>query len=408
MHDVLRSLALEHGASFFLFDPERFVRDFESLRRAFRDRYPGTQLAYSYKTNYLPALCKLANGLGGYAEVVSAMEYRLARAIGVPAPRIVFNGPHKPGADLRKALLEGAMVNLDSAAEIEVLRALAAEYAGRRIAYGLRCNFDAGDGVVSRFGFDARDRAFFDLVAELRRTGNCVLEGLHCHYVTATKSAQSYASIAARMLELSDKVFGSTPPRYLNVGGGFFSPMPEELQAQFGGRVPTFDEYAEAIAGRFRARYPGERGPELILEPGISVAAACMRFCTPVVALKRVAGRTFAVVAGSVYDVKPTKHAKNLPLEVVPRDERSGEEVEDCDIVGHTCMEDDTLYAGFSGRLAVGDYLTFSNVGGYSLVLKPPFIVPAAAVLGWSESGKGVEVLRRAERYEEVFATFVM
>lgn len=405
-HAALRALALEHGASFFLLDRKRFARDYLSLRKAFCDRYPNTQLAYSYKTNYLPAICKLVDELGGYAEVVSPMEYRLARDLGVPSQRIVFNGPFKPAPDLRGALLEGAMVNFDSQAEIDVLQTLAAENPGRRFAFGLRCNFDSGDGGVSRFGFDARAQGLFDLVAGLRRSANCVLEGLHCHYVTPAKSVQGFSAIATHMLELSDRVFPESPPRYLNLGGGFFSPMPDELKAQFGGEVPDFDDYAETIATKFRARYPDGQGPELILEPGIAVAAGCMRFCTPVVALKRIAGKPIAVAAGSVYDVKPTKHAKNLPLKVIRQRDQGGEELADCDIVGHTCMEDDRLHAGFSGRLAVGDYLVFENVGGYSLVLRPPFIYPAAAVLALSDTG--VEVVRRPERYEDVFATFAM
>ena len=406
MYATLRTLALEHGASFFLLDRTRFARDYLSLRKAFCDRYPCTQLAYSYKTNYLPAICKLVRELGGYAEVVSPMEYRLARTLGVPSTRIVFNGPFKPHADLCVALLEGAMVNLDSQAEIDVMRTLAAENPRGRFAYGLRCNFDIGDGDVSRFGFDARDQRFFELIASLRTIENCVLEGLHCHYVTPSKSAQSFSAIAARMLELSDRVFAESPPRYLNLGGGLFSPMPDKLKAQFGSQVPDFEDYAEAIGTKFRARYSDGQGPELILEPGIAVAAGCMRFCTPVVAMKRIAGRAMAIVAGSVYDVKPTKHAKNLPLNVISQNGGEGEELAECDIVGHTCMEDDRLHAGFSGRLAVGDYLMFENVGGYSLVLRPPFIYPAPAILALSDNG--VEVVRRAERYEDVFATFAM
>jgi diaminopimelate decarboxylase len=68
-------------------------------------------------------------------------------------------------------------------------------------------------------------------------------------------------------------------------------------------------------------------------------------------------------------------------------------------------MGDDVLHRGYDGPLAPGDYLVFDNVGGYSLVLKPPFIFPAAPVLAWSGEGEA-EVLRRAERYEDVFGTF--
>ena len=400
--ETLDALARGHGPSFFLLDRARFAANYDSLLGAIRQRYARSQLAYSYKTNYLPALCRMVEERGGYAEVVSPMEYRLARTLGVAPARIVYNGPWKPADVLRRALLEGAMVNLDSAGEIAILRELAAEHPQRRFACALRCNFDPGDGSVSRFGFD--HPALQEAVAAVRALSNATLEGLHCHYATRDKSARSYAVIAERMLELAEEVFGAAPPRYLNLGGGFFSPMPESFRAQFGVHVPSFDEYAEALAAPFARRYGKGEGPELILEPGICLVADAMRFCTPVTALKTIAGKRFAVVAGSVYDVKPTKHAKNLPLTVVPGAAR-GETVQDCDITGNTCMEDDVLHRGYGGRLAEGDYLVFGNVGGYSMVLKPPFIFPAAPVLALDASGSS-ELVRRAERYEDIFGTF--
>lgn len=400
--ETLDALARVHGPAFFLLDRARFAANYDALLHALRRRYPRSQLAYSYKTNYLPALCRMVEERGGYAEVVSPMEYRLARTLGVAPARIVYNGPWKPEESLRRALTDGAMVNLDSAEEIAVLRGLAAEHPQQRFACALRCNFDPGDGSLSRFGFDAP--SLREAVAAVRSVKNVLLEGLHCHYATRDKSARSYAVIAARMLELADEVFGDAAPRYLNLGGGFFSPMPESFRAQFGVHVPTFDEYAEALAAPFARRYARGEGPELILEPGICLVADAMRFCTPVTALKNIAGKPFAVVAGSVYDVKPTKHAKNLPLTVVPGAARR-ETVQGCDITGHTCMEDDVLHRGYSGALAAGDYLVFDNVGGYSMVLKPPFIFPAAPVLALHASGSA-EVVRRAERYEDIFGTF--
>ena len=396
--ETLEALARIHGPSFFLLDRARFGENYDALLGAVRRRYAKSQLAYSYKTNYLPALCRMVEERGGYAEVVSPMEYRLARTLGVASARIVYNGPWKPAQDLRRALLEGAMVNLDSSEEIAVLRAVAAEHPQRRFGCALRCNFDIGER--SRFGFDELRQP----AGEVRGIPNAVLEGLHCHYATRDRSARSYGQIAERMLERADEIFGGAPPRYLNLGGGFFSPMPESFRAQFGVHVPSFDEYAEALAAPLARRYGRGEGPELILEPGLCLVADAMRFCTPVTALKTIGRKRIAVVAGSVYDVKPTKHGKNLPLSVVAGP-GSGHSVHDCDITGNTCMEDDVLYRGYSGKLAIGDYLVFDNVGAYTMVLKPPFIFPAAPVLALEASGKA-EVVRRAERYEDVFGTF--
>ena len=84
---TLRDLERSHGAAFFLLDLDGFRTNYNEFLGAFRAIYPKSRIAYSYKTNYIPRLCREVDRLGGYAEVVSAMEYDLALRIGVAATR---------------------------------------------------------------------------------------------------------------------------------------------------------------------------------------------------------------------------------------------------------------------------------------------------------------------------------
>jgi diaminopimelate decarboxylase len=126
------------------------------------------------------------------------------------------------------------------------------------------------------------------------------------------------------------------------------------------------------------------------------------------VSTKRVGGRRVAVTSGSVYDIKPSKASNNQPLQILkhpsaPRDEQSGDWL----LTGFTCVEDDVMYRGWSGGLAVGDTCVFGNVGAYSNVLRPPFIKPAGPmVLVDRGSGDAGETLRRAETFEDVFGAY--
>jgi hypothetical protein len=54
--------------------------------------------------------------------------------------------------------------------------------------------------------------------------------------------------------------------------------MPIELQQQFSHPIPTFSEYGYAIANEFKAAFP-KNGPELILEPSISLTADTDAIC---------------------------------------------------------------------------------------------------------------------------------
>lgn len=404
---AMRELDAAFGDSFFLVDLDAFEANFREFTEAFRAWYPRTTIGYSYKTNYLPRMCAIVDEMGGYAEVVSAMEYQLARRIGVRASRIIFNGPYKRGRDLEDALLSGSICNLDSVEEIAVVKQVAVRAQGAKLNVGLRCNFDLGGDRISRFGFDVEAPEFHHAVECLRRIPGCDLVGLHFHSSTGHRSVESYALRTKRMLELTSACFPASPPRFLNVGGGYFSRMDETLRAQFTDPVPGYGDYAEAVAAQVAAFY-GPDGPELIVEPGTAIVADTVRFVARVLGVKRVRSRTVALVAGSIHNIKPTLHNKAVPMSVLRGPHGVESDIRgEMDIVGYTCMEHDVLAEKHAGPIGSGDYVVFGNVGAYTLVMKPPFIRPSPPVLAHRNGTASIEVLRRAETTDDVFSTYV-
>ncbi len=407
---VLNNLAKAFGPSFYLLDAAAFDRNFADLLGAFRRIYPRTSLAYSYKTNYLPRLCRRANELGGYAEVVSGMEYELALRVGVPPRKIIFNGPYKTSGEIERALLGGALVNLDNAGEVALVQAAARRARNRPLRVGLRCNFNFKAGGISRFGIDAAGADLAAIIARLRRIKNCRIEALHCHCMPPDRSAAAYAAASRGMLKLARGLFGTQPPGILDLGGGFCSRMRPELAAQFDFNIPTFQEYARAVAGPFAEAFPGEVGPVLMLEPGMALAADALLFAARVVSLKTIRSRNYALLSGSVYDIKPAKNAKNLPLQHFPKpgQDRARRTAGPVDLAGYTCMEDDFLRRDYRGALAVNDFAVFHNVGAYTIVLKPPFILPPPPILAESADVPGkFEAVRRQASFDDVFAPYV-
>ncbi|MEW6282211.1 MAG: diaminopimelate decarboxylase, partial [Candidatus Eremiobacterota bacterium] len=137
-HEI-RALLEEFGSPLWILSEETLRRQYRKLRQAFELRYPRVNIAYSYKTNYLAAVCSVLHQEGAWAEVVSGMEYELARANGVEGSRIVFNGPLKTRDELRRAFAEGARVNLDCFEEIQLAEELGRER-GAPVSVGLRVN----------------------------------------------------------------------------------------------------------------------------------------------------------------------------------------------------------------------------------------------------------------------------
>ena len=396
---LLKKLKLEYGEAFYLLDSKQFRINFTELKEAFSTIYPKFNIAYSYKTNYTPKLCKIVNEMGGYAEVVSEMELELAKKIGVLPTKIIWNGPIKNAEILQKFLLEGGTVNLDSIEEMEYVKKFVQLHPENKFNIGIRCNFDVNDGVVSRFGFDTENCEFKKVVDFTTKTSNVKLINIQCHF--AKRQVEYWPARAKGMIDLIDKI-GVIPER-IDLGGGLFGKMDEDLKKQFSSEIPCYGDYANAVAYQFKEKFGDmENMPELFIEPGSALVGDCMKFVGTVKTIKNVRGKYLASILGSQKNISMT--GVNPPIKVYNLS-NDLKEYEHLDMVGFTCIESDVLYRDYNGKLGNGDMVVVSNCGSYSLVMKPPFILPNFPVLDISEGT--VEVIKRKETFDDIFHTFV-
>jgi diaminopimelate decarboxylase len=75
------------------------------------------------------------------------------------------------------------------------------------------------------------------------------------------------------------------------------------------------------------------------------------------------------------------------------------------DLTGYTCLEQDVVFKDFPESVAVGDVIELRNIGGYSVVYKPPFIQPNCAMIAISNEGE-IKLIKRKETFEDIFQTF--
>ena len=395
---TIEQLRSEYGEAFYLLDSAQFRKNFTELKAAFNDIYPNWNIAYSYKTNYTPKLCKIVNELGGYAEVVSEMELEIAKRVGCKANRIIWNGPIKNVPIMEQFLLDGGTVNIDSKEELEQIKDIHNRHSDKLIHVGIRCNYEVNDGVVSRFGFDTEGEEFKEAVKFATTTPNVKFINFQCHF--AKRQIAYWPARAKGMVDLIDRL-GIIPER-IDIGGGLFGKMADSLKTQFSCEIPDYQAYAKAAA-TIVADYFKDKviKPELLIEPGSAVVGDCMKFVGTVKTIKNVRGKWIATVLGSQKNISMT--GINPPMEVISM---GGEQKEykDLDFVGFTCIEGDVLYHNYTGNLAHQDAIVISNCGSYSLVMKPPFILPNFPVLDISE-GK-TEVIKRQENFDDLFHTF--
>ncbi|MCH3958432.1 MAG: pyridoxal-dependent decarboxylase [Selenomonas sp.] len=401
--EKLQVLSKTYGDAFYLLDTSQFRRNCQELLAAFRAIYPKFNIAYSYKTNYTPALVKIIDELGGFAEVVSDMEMEIALRSGVRPEKIIFNGPYKNPSKVRELLLLGGTVNLDSVYELDLVKDLAESYPDHRFNVGIRVNFAINDGVISRFGFAVETQEFQEALALFKTYPNLHLAEMQLHY--AARQLDTWRPRADGMLHLLDEY--GLQPDHVDLGGGLFGKMTDSLKKQFDTDIPTYEDYAEAAARPFVEHYasmPTDEQPELFIEPGSAVVGDCMFFVSRVIAIKSVRDKQIATLLGSVYNINPTLNKKNPPLEVFLTGTDKHRLYEDLDFGGFTCIESDYVYRNYNGPLAVGDFVVFGNAGSYSITLKPPFILPNFPVL--DISGYEPKVIKRQEHFDDLFHTY--
>lgn len=398
----IASMVEEYGSPLFVLSEKRLRGNVRKLLRAFEARYEKVTYSWSYKTNYLAAVCSTLHQEGAWAEVVSSFEYEKARQLGIPAGKILFNGPHKKRSTLERAVKEGARIHLDHLDELYLLEDVAREL-GKQVDVTMRLNFDTGfTEPWTRFGFNIESGQAMDAARILEESDHLNLAGLHSHLGTFILDPRAYVAQIRIMCAFMEQVESRTGCHIesLDIGGGFASLNslqgtylpPEQV-------VPSIDQYAEAICTALndatRERDMQGRGrPRLILESGRAVVDDAEMLVASVVANKRMPdGRRSVVLDAGVnllftsfwynHQVVPTR-----PLEGVP---------EDTVLYGPLCMNIDVMRQSVMlPPLNVGDTLLFTPVGAYNNTQWMQFIEYRPNVV-MVHADQQISVVRHAE-----------
>lgn len=404
MIPTIKELIKKNGTPFYLFDEEGFVNNYRRLENTFKTVYPDYQISYSYKTNYTPFVCRLVKSLGGYAEVVSDMEYTLAKKLGYANDQIVYNGPSK-GEGMYEHLENHGILNLDSLDEARRVADYCKARTDKQYTVGIRINMDLGAAdFISRFGLEPDSEDMRETVRLINKTPNLTLVGLHCH-ISRCRGINAWAERAEVMLRMADKYIDGVP-QYISLGSGMFADMADYLRNQFGGDgVPTYEDYCRTSIMPFAEHYKDlEKKPLLFTEPGTTVVARYLSFASKVLSIKLIRGRWIANMDGDYHNLGEICTMKKLPTHVISGGKEQ-KHYDDIDIMGFTCLEQDVMVPAWEGNLADGDVVVFDNCGGYSIVSKPQFIKPQSAMFAKRTDGSVVQIMR-AETFDDVFGKF--
>ncbi len=293
-----------YGSPVFVFSEKTIRETYNDAKRAFETRYPKVQFAWSYKTNYLNAVCSIFHDEGSWAEVVSGFEFEKALQNGVNGSNIIFNGPDKSEKDLEMAINNNACIHIDHFDELYLLIETTRKL-NKKARVAIRVNMDTGIYPMwDRFGFNYENGEAWNAINRIMLAQDLDLIGLHTHIGTYIMAASAYGIAAAKLSNLMVAISCKFNHwiKYIDMGGGFASKNTLKGAYMPGSETcPSFDEYAEAISNSIiSSEIPHEHLPVLFLETGRALIDDAGYLLTSVLANKRstTGRRTIVIDAG--------------------------------------------------------------------------------------------------------------
>lgn len=401
----IESLLEQHGSPLFVFSEGTIRKKISEYKQAFESRYPSFQPTWSYKTNYLNAICKIFHKENFWAEVVSAFEYQKARKNGIPGNRIIFNGPYKPYEALKLAVSEGARIHADHLDEIRDLMKIAEEL-DRKVDVAIRINMDTGIYPSwNRFGFNLESGHALEAARRIAHSGGKLrLIGVHSHIGTFMLDPTAYKKAGVKIADFYKKLRDELrqPMQYIDLGGGFVSASKlKSVYLSGNSLLPSFDQYAEAICSSLYDSFSPEEPPALFLESGRAMVDESGYLVSSVVGNKTMPNGKRAVVLNAGVNLLYT--ATWYDFKISPVKEYS-KAYEDVILYGPLCMNIDVVRESvLLPNMSRGDHLVIHPVGAYNVTQWMQFIEMRPAVVLIQQDGK-VREIRRRETVDDINA----
>ncbi len=400
---MVKDLIKEYGSPLYVVS-ERTIREtYREAKRAFSTRYPKVQFAWSYKTNYLNAVCNVFHQEGSWAEVVSGFEYDKAIANGVQGQHIIFNGPDKTEKDLEKAIKNGSLIHIDHFDELYTIAELA-EKMEQKPKVSIRVNMDTGIYPMwTRFGFNYENGEAWEALNRILLNKKLELVGLHAHIGTYIMVPWAYGIAAKKLAELATSVQAKYNHniKYIDMGGGFASK--NTLKGAFlpgTDTCPRFDDYAEAITSAIiSSGIKPDHMPLLILETGRALIDDAASILGSVIAIKRLAdGKRSLVIDIGVNLLFTSFWYEHKITPAQPFTQYT----EETAIYGPLCMNIDVIRDNISFPLLnKGDHVVISRIGAYNMTQWMQFITLRPNIVMIDMDGKP-HLIRKAEVNESL------
>jgi diaminopimelate decarboxylase len=400
--EQIERIARDHPTPFHIYDERAMRENARKLVAAF-SWAPGFREYFAVKACPNPYVMKLLKEEGFGSDCSSMAELVLAEKVGITGESVFFSSNDTPAAEYARAREMGAIINLDDISHIPFLE----KHAGLPEVISFRYNpgpLRGGNAIIgtpeeAKYGF-TRDQLFEGY--RMVRDRGVKRFGLHTMVASNELNPEYFVDTADMLFSLVADLHRELGIRFefINLGGGFGIPYRPEDR-------PVDMAY---VAGRIRERYdaiirPAGLDPlKIFMESGRMITGPYGYLVSRVLHLKNTYKRYVGLDACMANLMRPAlygayHHITVMGKESLPRDR-------EYDVTGSLCENNDKFAIDRPlPEMAVGDIVVIHDAGahGHAMGFNYNGKLRSAELL--LKTDGSVEMIRRAERLEDYFAT---
>lgn len=344
---------------FFYTDVNLVKKRYQDLEKSLNFNWSKEHvIAFSFKTNY-EVIDEIKKELDISAEIVSAMEYKMAKEFKFPNSKIIYNGPNK--ANLSEIIKQKyILINLDNQSEIDQIIKNKNQI---KCQLGIRLNSNL---KKSRFGFNIENGDAQNIIDQLQKN-QININGLHIHLGFYSPPI-FYRQISQKIIQLIQK--NNLKLNYLDFGGGF----PSHGLKPYGFKkyiIPPISEYINQICSPLNVFYKNkDNNPTIIIEPGRFLVDDSTVFITKIVHSQIIKNQQTITVDATNQMLSSVWFRPQI-VKIFPLHKKK---TINTIVYGSSCQEDDILYRGKLPITKLNDLLVFYCVGAYNQNMSNNFI----------------------------------
>lgn len=403
--EMIDEIVKDYPTPFHIYDEKGIRENARAVKEAFSWN-PGFKEYFAVKATPNPCLMQILKEYGCGYDCSSMTELMLSAAIGATGEDIMFSSNETPAEEYAYAAKLGAIINLDDITHIDYLETVLG-----KLPETISCRYNPGgvftmsNGIMdnpgdSKYGFTQEQ--MFEGFRILKEKGVKNF-GIHAFLASNTVTNEYYPTLAGQLFEMAVRLKEETGAaiKFINLSGGVGIPY---QPGQVGNDIYAIGEGVRKVYEEVLV--PAGMGDvSIYTEMGRFMMGPYGALVTKAIHEKHTYKEYIGVDACAVNLMRPAMYGAYHHITVL------GKEQEPCDckydVVGSLCENNDKFAVDrMLPEIDKGDYLFIHDTGahGFSMGYNYNGKLKSAELL-LREDG-GVDLIRRAEKPEDYFATF--